>query len=202
MAWDTDKTKQLLLDAAVQEFADHGYQGARVDRIAKTASVNKERIYQYFGNKEQLFATVLDTELGKLAAAVPLTPDAAADLPEHVGRIYDYHEANPRFVRLLHWEALECGDETVPAEAERTAHYLQKISSIAEAQRRGGIGDDVRPEVLMYAVMALANFWTALPQIVRMLMTGVADDSPEARREALVGLVRKIVAPQPPGDSH
>jgi AcrR family transcriptional regulator len=74
MAWDTDKTKQLLLDAAVQEFAEHGLQGARVDRIAKSAGVNKERIYQYFGNKEQLFSRVLDAELGKLAAAVPMTP--------------------------------------------------------------------------------------------------------------------------------
>jgi AcrR family transcriptional regulator len=194
MAWDTDKTKQLLLDAAVQEFADHGFQGARVDRIAKTACVNKERIYQYFGNKQQLFTTVLNTELGKLAAAVPLTPEVAADLPEHVGRVYDYHQAHPHFVRLLHWEALECGDETVPAESERTEHYIQKIASIAEAQRRGAVGEDVRPEVLMSAVIALAGFWTALPQIVRMLMTGVADDTPESRREALVGLVRKIVA--------
>src|SRR5438270_8604330 len=99
MAWDTDKTKQLLLDAAVQEFAGNGFQGARVDRIAKSAGVNKERIYQYFGNKEQLFARVLDAELGKLAAAVPMTAEAAADLPEHVGRIYDYHQANPHFVR-------------------------------------------------------------------------------------------------------
>ena len=194
MAWDTEKTKQLLLDAAVQEFADHGFQGARVDRIAKTACVNKERIYQYFGNKEQLFATVLDAELRKLAAAVPLTPDSAADLPEHVGRVYDYHLAHPHFVRLLHWEALECGDKAVPAEAERTEHYVRKIAAIAEAQRRGDLGSDVSPEVLMYSVVALANFWTALPQIVRMLMTGVADDTPEARREALVGLVRKIVA--------
>lgn len=92
---------------------------------------------------------------------------------------------------LLHWEALGWGDEAVPAEAERTAHCLRKISSIAEAQRRGGIGDDVRPEVLMYAVMALANTWTALPQVVRMLMTGVADDTPKPgpRRIRLIGKI-------------
>jgi AcrR family transcriptional regulator len=194
MAWDTDKTKQLLLDAAVQEFAENGFQGARVDRIAKSAGVNKERIYQYFGNKEQLFARVLDAELGKLAAAVPMTVEAASDLPEHLGRIYDYHQANPHFVRLLHWEALECGDQTVPAEAERTEHYKQKVGAIAEAQRRGAISSDVRPEMLMMSLMALANFWTALPQIVRMLRADVEDDTPESWRAALVELTRKLVA--------
>ncbi|MYW04883.1 helix-turn-helix domain-containing protein [Streptomyces sp. SID3343] len=51
MAWDTARTKQLLLDAAVEEFAEFGPAGARVAKIAKRAGVNQERIHQYFGNK-------------------------------------------------------------------------------------------------------------------------------------------------------
>ncbi|NUR63758.1 MAG: TetR/AcrR family transcriptional regulator [Catenulispora sp.] len=196
MAWDTDKTKRLLLDAAVEEFAEHGFQGARVDRIAKSAGVNKERIYQYFGNKEQLFATVLDCELKKLAGAVPLTPEVAADLPEHVGRVYDYHLAHPHFARLLHWEALELGgDCTLPAEQERTAHYLAKASSIAQAQQAGKIDAALDPAVLMLAVVHLAQLWSSLPQVAKMLMTGNGDDSPEARRAGVVALTAKIVAP-------
>ena len=59
MAWDTERTKRLLLDAATTEFSEHGLAGARVDRIAAAAGVNKERIYQYFGKKDDLFAAVL-----------------------------------------------------------------------------------------------------------------------------------------------
>lgn len=195
MPWDTEKTKRLLLDAAVEEFAASGFQGARVDRIAKSAGVNKERIYQYFGNKEQLFATVLDCELKKLAGAVPLTPEAAADLPGHVGRIYDYHVAHPHFSRLVHWEALELGgDCDLPAEEERTAHYLAKVESIAAAQRAGEIDPGLDPRVLMLVVVHLAQMWSSLPQIVKMLMTGNGDDSPEARRAAVVALATKMVA--------
>ena len=198
MAWDTEKTKRLLLDAAVEEFAEHGFQGARVDRVAKSAGVNKERIYQYFGNKEQLFATVLDCELKKLAGAVPLTPEAAADLPEHVGRIYDYHLAHPHFARLVHWEALELGgDCELPAEQERTAHYLAKAESIAAAQRAGAIDAALDPRVLMLAVVHLAQMWSSLPQVAKMLMTGTGEDTedtPEARRAAVVALTAKMVA--------
>lgn len=63
MAWDTARTRQLLLDAAVEEFAEHGPEGARVARVATRAGVNKERIYQYFGNKQKLFVAVLESEL-------------------------------------------------------------------------------------------------------------------------------------------
>ncbi|GAA2020012.1 TetR family transcriptional regulator [Catenulispora yoronensis] len=196
MAWDTEKTKRLLLDAAVEEFAEHGFQGARVDRVAKSAGVNKERIYQYFGNKEQLFATVLDSELKKLAGAVPLTPEAAADLPEHVGQIYDYHLAHPHFSRLVHWEGLELGgDRTVPAEHERTVHYLAKVESIAAAQRAGAIDAALDPKVLMLVVVHLAQMWSSLPQVAKMLLGGSAEDTPEARRAAVVALTAKIVAP-------
>jgi AcrR family transcriptional regulator len=196
MPWDTEKTKRLLLDAAVEEFAAHGFQGARVDRVAKSAGVNKERIYQYFGNKEQLFATVLDCELKKLAGAVPLTPEAAADLPGHVGRIYDYHVAHPHFARLLRWEALELGgDCDLPAEQERTAHYLAKVGSIAAAQQAGQVDTGLDARLLMLAVVHLAQMWSALPQVAKMLMTGADDDSPEARRGALVALVAKIAKP-------
>jgi len=108
MAWDTAKTKKLLLDAAVDEFAGHGPEGARIDRIAAAAGVNKERIYPYFGGKQQLFAAVVHRELEQLAAAVPIeeADGRPVDLPEYAGRVFDYHLAHPHLLRLLQWEEI------------------------------------------------------------------------------------------------
>ena len=63
MAWDTEGTKRRILEAAVDEFARLGPDGATIDRIARTAGVNKERVYNYFGDKRGLFAAVLRSEL-------------------------------------------------------------------------------------------------------------------------------------------
>ena len=49
MAWDTENTKQKIKNAALTEFTAHGPDGTTVERIAKRAKVNKERIYNYFG---------------------------------------------------------------------------------------------------------------------------------------------------------
>ncbi|OUC82534.1 TetR family transcriptional regulator [Streptosporangium minutum] len=194
MAWDTAKTRQLLLDAAVGEFAEHGPQGARVDRVAAKAGVNKERIYQYFGGKQQLFGAVLTQELEKLAAAVPLDAGLAADPGEYAGRVFDYHSAHPHFVRLLHWEGLQAGDDQVAAEAQRAVHYADKVAALTAAQHAGTLGDEIPPAELLYAVIALAGWWFSTPQLARMIMAGAADDSPRTRREALVRLVRKLTA--------
>ncbi|MEA3297071.1 MAG: TetR/AcrR family transcriptional regulator [candidate division Zixibacteria bacterium] len=48
-------TREKILTNALTEFARHGLDGARVDRIADTAGVNKAMIYYYFSSKEELY---------------------------------------------------------------------------------------------------------------------------------------------------
>ena len=47
MAWDTEGTKRKIKDAATAEFTRHGPAGTTIERIAKRAGVNKERVYNY-----------------------------------------------------------------------------------------------------------------------------------------------------------
>lgn len=190
MAWDTEGTKRRLLDAAVDEFAEHGPAGARVDRIAKSAGVNKERIYQYFGDKDGLFQAVLDSELLKLAAANPLTPEAAKDLGAYAGRAFDYHRDHPHYLRLLRWEGL--ASELRPS-ADRSAHYREKIDAIAAAQAEGALPGDLEPGAVMYAVIALSSWWFVAPRIAPTFLDEAADD--DARRAITVELARRLTTP-------
>ncbi|MFI9275088.1 TetR family transcriptional regulator [Kitasatospora sp. NPDC052896] len=192
MAWDTAKTKQLLLDAAVQEFAAYGPEGARMDRIAKQAGVNKERIYQYFGNKEQLFGHVLDQELPKVVAAASPDPAGCADLGEFAGRLFDWLVANPSFLRLLRWEGLLVGEQPTERDAERAALYGERIEALIRAQQAGTVTTDLAPQHLLYAVFALSSWWFTAPKVITMVMSGLAEDSLETRRAALVEMVRRI----------
>ena len=54
-----ERTKQRLLEAAFDEFAERGYAGARVSSIAERAGVNKQLISYYFGGKEGLHRELL-----------------------------------------------------------------------------------------------------------------------------------------------
>src|SRR5664279_1718105 len=89
---DSTDTRRRLLYAAFEEFAAHGLAGARVDRIAELARANKRLIYAYYGNKEELFDTVMVRSLGVLTDAVPFSAD---DLPGYAGALFDHMIADP-----------------------------------------------------------------------------------------------------------
>lgn len=59
-----------ILDAALKEFAEKGFAGARMDDIAKRAGVTKGTIYLYFENKEAVFKTLVRDSIGATLAGV------------------------------------------------------------------------------------------------------------------------------------
>ena len=153
-------------------------------RIAERAGINKERLYNYFGDKQALFETVLTDELDKLAASVAPVP-GFEDIGEFAGRTFDYHAAHPELVRLMLWEGLSGG--RVADEANRTAHYQDKARAYAAAQRDGVLDGDLDPEHLVFMIIGLSAWWASAPQLARML-TGADDSDPaeHARRRASV----------------
>jgi TetR/AcrR family transcriptional regulator len=57
---------ERILASALAEFARHGLEGARVERIASRARINKAMIYYHFRSKEELYRTVVDRQFGKI----------------------------------------------------------------------------------------------------------------------------------------
>jgi len=197
MAWNTEETKRRLKQAATEEFAAHGLHGTTMDRIAKRAGVNKERLYNYFGDKRRLFATVLADELAKVAVAVPVQSLREQDVGEYAGRLFDYHAASPYLVRLLLWEALTYGDGEIPEQASRTAYYEQKVRAFTEAQRDGVLASDPDPAHLLFLVLAVADWWFAVPQLARMLtgLDGHSEREQAHRRAIVVDAARRLAQP-------
>jgi AcrR family transcriptional regulator len=109
---DSTATRARLLDAAFEEFAEHGLAGARVDRIAEAAQANKRLIYVYYGNKEQLFDAVRAQRVGALFDGVPFT---TADLPGFAGALFDHLLASPKLLRLGTWGRLEGARRSRPS---------------------------------------------------------------------------------------
>ncbi|PTV44012.1 TetR family transcriptional regulator [Acinetobacter oleivorans] len=186
MSWDTEGTKQKILKAAISEFALHGPDGTTVDKIAKIAGVNKERIYNYFGAKRDLFAVVLSNELIKVAQSVPLKSFEEDDIAEYAGRVYDYHCVHPELSRLLLWEGLIYSSQEVPNENIRCENYNCKIEAIKKEQDEGRVTDEIEASYLTFMILALANSWFMLPQVARMF-TPIEDiDNPHEKRRAII----------------
>ena len=175
---NADMTREKLLLAATAEFAAYGAAGARIDRIAESAGVNKRMIYAYFGNKERLFDTVLEHSLDLLAEAVPLTAD---DLPGYAGRLFDYLVDHPERHRLALWRTLE---SSPPTEAE-TRSTAEKLEALSGARTRD---DGLNPTAVLVFIMALVRAWPST--YGALAQPSFADAA--AQRASVVEAVRRL----------
>jgi len=118
---DAEGTREAILNAAEEVFAEHGFDGARIDAIAEAAKYNKSLIFHYYSDKLGLYTAVLQridqqgTELqariiDPLLADENLTTDASkfrTFLGVVIRLIFDFLVENPRMARMLAWEAAE-----------------------------------------------------------------------------------------------
>ncbi|HLR95394.1 MAG TPA: TetR family transcriptional regulator [Jiangellaceae bacterium] len=179
MAVDTaagSATRDRLLAAARDEFAAHGIAGARVDRIARVAGANKERIYGYFGSKENLFQAVIAAAKAEHTAALG---EPSGDLAEYVGRLYDHHREHPTLLRLMQWEALYYGDQRPAEDNGRADLYRDKVAALANAMG-GSTHRDAAATLLI--LIGLAAWPHTAPQLRRFL---VDTDDEEATHQAV-----------------
>jgi AcrR family transcriptional regulator len=184
---DARATSELILTAATTEFARHGYAGARIDRIADAAGANKRLIYVYFGDKDRLYAAVLDRQLERLVTNVPFVAD---DLPGFAAARFDYVLAHPEVGRLAAWRTFE---PTADATENEIQSYQERVAAVAAAQRAGSV-DDAIPAVDLFAlVLRITQAWLSAPPALRAV-TG--DPDSDARlgqhRQALVEAVRRL----------
>src|SRR5437870_244405 len=91
------QTQARILEAALREFAREGFAGARVDRIARRARINKRMLYHYFGDKEGLFREVLRRKIAERVAWIGSAPE---DPVERLPYWFEMACRDPEWIRL------------------------------------------------------------------------------------------------------
>lgn len=179
---DAERTRANVLAAGADEFAEHGFGGARIERIARRAGANKQLIYYYFGGKEKLYIAVLDDAYQAIRSAEAelhlADLDPIAGISELTLFTWRYHVDHPALVSLARTENLH------------KAKYLKRSRKItrlnpplieaiarllARGAREGSFRRDADPldvylTIAGLAVYYLANHWTLEANFGRPLM--------------------------------
>lgn len=179
--------RQEVLDAAVQEFAQKGYSGARVDTIAARAKANKQLIYYYFGNKLGLYEAVLDTMIGHTAEQLDVHGKH-----EHVSQAVQTHIDNllngsNEWIRFWLWEALEQTTTRRRRNTARAKAWARWVDEFARAQERGEISKKYDPKMLALAVNSIIVMPYMTPTVGK-LIAGVEPGSDAFLKQQLTFL--------------
>lgn len=163
---DADRSKKVILRASRDEFALYGLGGARVDRIAQRAELNKRLIYYYFTSKDDLFLAVLENTYADIREAerhlhlTNLTPiEGLRRLTEFT---WNYYIQHPEFITLLNSANLHQARHLLKSERvrEMNSPLIQTLGDILERGRKEGVfRGGIDPVQLYISIAGLAYFY-------------------------------------------
>lgn len=194
--------QELVLRASLDEFAQHGFHGASLNRIIDAAGISKGSMYHYFEGKEHLYAFVARTELMGLIARVGAPPQLdQCDADTFWSEVEDYYlrlvkalTASPPLAALLRdWVSASKSPGFQSAKEELEQESLPWMERALDAGRRSGaIRDDLPLTLLITVALGMGeamDVWlmsqqpdeSALPDMVGTLM----------------GMLRRAIGPVP-----
>jgi TetR/AcrR family transcriptional regulator len=144
--------------AAALEFAARGYAGARVDRIARRARVNKAMLYYHFASKQELYRELLRTTFDRLAAELQQIADLPLPPPERldaaVTAMAGFVEAHAFFPSIMLREVAEGGAHLDRQTLEALAAVPRAFASILHSGVESGAFRQMHPLAAYFTTIA------------------------------------------------
>jgi AcrR family transcriptional regulator len=168
---EINATEKILLSAR-KEFAEYGLAGARVDRIASRAGVNKAMIYYYFRSKENLYQTVISQQLSQvriLAEEIITTEVNPESLLLRLAELYNSLLENQEDLVPIFLREVASGGERIRRTLKQiiTGKGLgKKVKEIIEQGRKRGLFRDVDTKQAIISFMGMNMFYLIMAPIV------------------------------------
>jgi AcrR family transcriptional regulator len=148
-AHDSAATREALVLAATGLFAEHGFDGVSVDRIAAESGVNKALINYHFGGKAGLYAEILHLVFGSISDDLRKIreSDAPADarLREVIREIGRMVATHPGLPKMLLREVLSGGEHLDDSTLPHFLGLFATVRTVVESGTRAGIFRKVNP---------------------------------------------------------
>ena len=178
------------MTAARQEFARRGFDGARVEAIARRAGVNKQLLFYYYHSKRGLFHAVLSQVAGELEHALAALPVAEGRPLERLERVLqaqcDHLWQRPELVALL--------AQTGRADLAPFAPAIKRlVVLLAEGQGLGQVRDDLDPHLTAAQALVLLVGYLQLESAIAASAPVLGADEPALRERWKEGAVALIV---------
>jgi TetR/AcrR family transcriptional regulator len=204
---DAMGAREAILNAAEVVFAEHGFDGARIDAIAKQAGYNKSLIFQYFDSKLNLYGEVIrraDAQTRGIQTEALATLGEAQQVGDphtiesllrgYVGAYFDYLVDHPRIARIFNWEMAEGWQTYAKIISQQDYDDIAQFAPILHRlQGAGLLRSSLNPVAQISSAMFACHNYLALIPMFRLLMPQADLASVEAMAGAKKYIVEFIV---------
>jgi AcrR family transcriptional regulator len=191
-----DSTAEHILRIAAEVFAEKGYDGARVEEIARTAKVNKATLYYQIGDKQALYQAIIQRIMSGMADEIEKGLDNAASAADKLRYFIDTLACHggiaQQFSSIMLREIADGGDRLPDPALRQMVRILELLSGILELGVETGEFRRVNPLVThMLIVGSLMVYNTNEPIRTRIaeLSEGCVENDPFFPTEEMAGYV-------------
>lgn len=134
----TENTADAILESAAVVFAEKGYDGARVDELARAAGVNKATLYYQIGDKEALYHAVLERAFRNTAEEVEAALRESDDCEERIRRfvtIFAHATGNTRYTAPILLREVASGGRNLPDAAVKQMGRI--LGALSDSLQKG-----------------------------------------------------------------
>jgi AcrR family transcriptional regulator len=184
-------SRERILEGAAEEFAQSGFAGARIDRIARRTKLNVRMIYYHFGSKKGLYRAVLENIYEEASKIIDATEREQDPTVAALGLYFDLLAENPRFADVLVRELLD-GSKHLKALFQARPELYDKVHLSArklleDGVKAGCLRDQDAP-LTVFSLTSILCFLTAVRGSYGLFLDGRQPDK-EAWRTHLYGLL-------------
>lgn len=201
---DPEGTKAAILEAAMEEFAEYGLGGGRVDRVAARAGANKRMLYHYFGNKSDLFLAVIEESYARIRNAEKALDLESRDPEDAIKTFIDfswnYQLNTPGFISLLNTENLYKAEHLKRSEKipRMNSAFIEMFGGILKRGGEEGVfRKDVDPIQLYITISSIGYFYLNNRYTLGLAFSKdmVTPEALEERRQHNIDMIMRFLKP-------
>ncbi len=203
-AGDVRTTRERILDAAEQVFAEKGLGAAPVRDIAARVGLNPASLYNHFAGKEELYEAVLERGLTPVLEMLSdlMSGQRTRDREEKaIDRVVLHFAASPNLAKLIHYETLSGGERLAKIAGRWFEPVYQRGFEVLNASRAAELWSEQEIPLLLLAFQNLIVGYFAMVPLVQQVF-GFDPVSPEGieRQTAFLHKVAYLLVPPRDGE--
>ena len=168
-----NEKRELILEAALEMFSQHGFRGATIGGIAEAAGMSKPNLLYYFPSKEAmhvaLMQRLLETWLAPLTA-LDAAGDPFAELAAYIRRKLEMARDYPRESRLFANEILQGAPRIMPLLEGELKALVDEKAAVLEGWMAAGRIAAADPYHLIFAIWATTQHYADFDVQVRAVL--------------------------------